>query len=123
MIMEDIAKVKCPSCLGNIAMDTKYYRELGGKAIDCPHCRAKISVPQVIEPPPKENGDAAVVTVRDLRTTQPIQPVNQAPAGQPAAKGSTGAFCRHCGAEVGVRDLVCTSCEKELRPVNSPVKK
>lgn len=121
--MDDIAKVKCPACLGNIAMDTKYYRELGGKVIDCPHCRAKISVPQVVEPPPKESLDKAVVTVRDLRTTQPIQPV--ADKGSPAAlaKESTGAFCQHCGAEVGVRDLVCTSCEKELRPANSPVKK
>lgn len=121
--MDDIAKIKCPACLGNIAMDTKYYRELGGKIIDCPHCRARISVPQVVEPPPKASPDEAVVTVRDLRTTQPIEPVVKGPAAAAPGKQSTGAFCQHCGAEVGVRDLVCTSCERELRPVDSPVKK
>jgi len=122
--MDDIAKVKCPACLGNIAMDTKYYRELGGQVIDCPHCGAKIRVPEVVEPPPKESLEEAMVTVRDLRTTQPIEPVAQkAPASAPPDKESTGAFCQHCGAEVGVRDLVCTSCERELRPANSPVKK
>ena len=122
--MDDIAKVKCPSCLGNIAMDTKYYRELGGQAIDCPHCRAKISVPQIIEPPPTDSTDEAIVTVRDVKTTRPIQPVENAPA--PAApardRSVSSAFCQHCGAEVGARDLVCTSCERELRPINSPVK-
>ncbi|MFC1462181.1 hypothetical protein ACFLQU_01120 [Verrucomicrobiota bacterium] len=122
--MDDIAKVKCPACLGNIAMDTKYYRELGGDVIDCPHCRAKIRVPEVVQPPPKESLDEAVVTVRDLRTTQPILPVaGKSSPGNGPAKESTGAFCQHCGAEVGVRDLVCTSCERELRPANSPVKK
>ena len=121
--MDDVAKIKCPACLGNIAMDTKYYRELGGKAIDCPHCRAKISVPQVIAPPPKPRVDEAVVTVRDLRTTQPIQPVDQRSARTVAAKEATGAFCQHCGAEVGLRDLVCTSCERELRLAGGPVKK
>ena len=105
-------------------MDTKYYRELGGQVIDCPHCKAMIRVPEVVEPSPRQDQDEAVVTVRDLRTTQPIQPVNGQAASRPASsKESTGAFCQHCGAEVGVRDLVCTSCERELRPINSPVKK
>jgi hypothetical protein len=80
----------------------------------------------VVEPPPPgKDSDEAVVTVRDLKTTQPIQPVakNGAAAEAAPAKQSTGVFCPHCGAEVGVRDLVCTTCERELKPGNSPIKK
>ncbi|MCK5849771.1 MAG: hypothetical protein KAH23_02555 [Kiritimatiellae bacterium] len=110
--MSNVTKLRCPACLGNIAMDTPYYKELAGEAIECPHCHAMISVPQIIKPPPAPDDEHPAVTVRDLKTTQPLQPIEE--LIKPKSKLTT-AICPHCGAEVGSRDLVCVTCEKTLR--------
>lgn len=112
--MSDITKLKCPSCLGNIAMDTFYYKELGGEAIECPHCKAMITVPQIVKKPPAPDAEQSTVTITDLKTTQPIQPVGE--IVKPKALLTT-AICPYCSAEVGARDLVCVTCEKTLQPV------
>ena len=107
----NITKLRCPACLGNIAMDTSYYKSLAGQELDCPHCGARITIPRVVKPPPPAESDDTV-TVRDVGTTQEIKPAEESSSG--TKSGETSRMCPNCGAEVGSGDLVCTTCEKTL---------
>jgi len=109
--MEKVIKILCPVCHGKIAIDEGYYKELIGKAIDCPHCTRKIIVPGNTERISHQKAP-----FEDMRSTMKIELSPGANQQQSTVQNAETTKCPKCGATVGIRDRVCIRCETKLTP-------